>query len=113
MYPDDLRKIGKYGLIYYGTPSFAEAEFIMAELVTKYFQFYGMVVTIDILGGSLNAKSILNRTIRTIQTRLGLKVENYLTSMSDFTNTNKSALHKVKKHFKRAASSNILLYSQF
>ena len=58
-----------------------------------------MVVIIGIFEGSLNSDSIYNHIIHTIKTRLGLKIENFLTSITDRASTNKSTLSEVTTNF--------------
>ena len=67
----------------------------MVRLVTKDFIIYDLVVRIGLFEGPLNADAICNHIIHTIQTILGLKIENWLISMSDCSSTNKPAIYKV------------------
>ena len=82
----------EYGVIFDGTPSFAEAECVMLRLLTNNLNIVDLVVRIGLFDEKMNNETLSNHLIETIQGRLNLDVKNWITSMSDCASTNIATL---------------------
>ena len=91
------RSFNQFGLIFDGTPSFAEAEAIKIRVVTKKYEIMELLVKVACFQKKLNSNNIVNHIISTIQSDLLLHVENWRTSQQDRASTNTAALRKIKE----------------
>ena len=90
------RSFCQFGLIFDGTPSFAEAEAIKIRVVTRKYEIMELLVKVACFKQKLNSDNIVNHIISTIQSDLLLHVDNWRTSQQDRASTNTSALRKIK-----------------
>ena len=104
---DEIKKIlslsyQPFGLIFDGTPSFAEAEAIKVRFVTKKFDINELLVKLSCFKKKLNSDNIANHLIQTIKYDLGLDVRYWYTSQQDRASTNLAALRKIKVNVNEA-----------
>ena len=81
----------------------------MVRLVTKDLRIYDLVVRVGIFQDSLNAEAICNHTINNIQNRLGIKIENRITSMCNNYATDRENIGRVRVNYSKANPVAIVL----
>ena len=92
----------EYGIIFDGTPTFAEAEAIKIRFVTFENEIVEVLVRLALFDKKLNAENLAGHLLETIMLRLGLKLENWTTTQQDRASTNKSAITKIKERHEHA-----------
>ena len=83
------------GIIFDGTPIFAEAEAIKVIIVTHEFEIVELLVRVSLFEKNLNTDNLDEKLIETILLRLGFKLDYWITTQKDRTNTNKSLIKKI------------------
>lgn len=92
----------EYGIIFDGTPSFAEAEAIKLRFVTYEYEIVEVLVRVALFEKKLNGDNIASHLLETIMLRLGLRLEDWYTSQQDRASTNSAAIKKIKEMHKNA-----------
>ena len=90
------KSFNEFGLIFDGTPSFAEAEAVKVRVVTHNWEIAEPLVRVGIFKHKLNAENIANNLLFTIKKQLKKNEKHWLTSQQDRASTNQSALKKIR-----------------
>ena len=86
----------QFGIIFDGSPFFAEAECVVARMVTKDWEIIEILVHLGLYENSLDSDDIVSHVKTSIEKRLGADPKYWRTTMMDRASANKSAMEKVK-----------------
>lgn len=87
----------QFGIIFDGSPFFAESECVVARMVTKKdWEIKELLVHLGLYENSLDSDDIVGHVKTSIEDRLGADPKYWRTTMMDRASTNKAAMEKVK-----------------
>ena len=92
----DHYKVG-YRINFGGTPIFASAECIMAQLMTEYCHIIDLLVRFGLFKNNSSAENILNSTVDTTHITLRLEVKHLVTTISYRIATYKAVIFMIKE----------------